>query len=110
MKQMKQRHHGQVAAEHLAFIALLRKHYRHIADRLELIWGSPECDAYINGLFLARDPDRGPMRNGRPARVGQGFPRASMRLIRTLRELHPHFEVNAPKTDEWGAQVERRVA
>jgi hypothetical protein len=109
MKQMKQRQHIQVASEHLAFIALLRAHYRHIANRLEVIWGSPECDAYINSLFLARDPDKGPMRNGRPARVGQGFPKAAMRIIRTLREIHPHFEVNAPRSDAWGAQVERRL-
>jgi hypothetical protein len=110
MKQMRNCHvlaHHSV--EHLAFIALLRPRYRHIAHRLELIWGSPECDAYLNGLFLARDPDKGPMRNGRPARVGAGFPKPAMRVIKVLREIHPHFAQNTPRGDAWGAEMERRM-
>ena len=111
MKEMKQRHpHFHVPEEPMAFIKLLRPKYDHIANRLELIWGSPECDAYINSLFMARDPDRGPMRNGRPARVGKGFPAPAMRAIKTLRELHPRFEENSPIKDGWGNHIERRSA
>lgn len=110
MKQMRQRQVPTPQGEvHLAFIALLRQKYGHIAHRLELIWGSPECDAYLNGLFLARDPDQGPMRNGRPARVGMGFPKPAMRALKVLRELHPHFPQNAPRVDAWGAAMERRM-
>ena len=93
----------------MAFIRLLKPKYNHIALRLEHIWGSPECDAYINSLFMARDPDRGPIRNGRPARVCQGFPSTAMRAIKTLRELHPRYAVNAPKADAWGFHHEKRV-
>jgi hypothetical protein len=110
MKEMKQRHpHFHVPEEPMAFIKLLRPKYGHIANRLELIWGSPECDAYINSLFMACDPDRGPARNGRPARVGQGFPAPAMRAIETLREIHPRFAINTPASDAWGFHHEKRV-
>lgn len=106
MKEMKQHHpHFHVPEEPMAFIKLLRPKYDHIANRLELIWGSPECDAYINSLFMAR----GPARNGRPARVGQGFPAPAMRAIETLREIHPRFAINTPASDVWGFHYEKRV-
>ena len=110
MKEMTQRHpHFHVPEEPMAFINLLKPKYKHIADRLELIWGSPECDAYINSLFMARKPDRGPVHNGHPARVGQGFPAPAMRAIETLREIHPRFAINTPASDVWGFRREKHL-
>jgi hypothetical protein len=92
---------GQTSHEQDAFIAILAPRFPHIATRLTLIWGSPECEQYINSLFMSRNGDETAKVNGRFLRRRAGFPGFAIRALRVLRELHPHFPTVAADAAAW---------
>ena len=57
-------------------IPYLEYAHPHIAVRIKMMWGLPECDQYINKLLL-------------PIRVGrEGFDEPSIQSLIALQELH----------------------
>ena len=70
-----------------AHVTLIGQEFPHVEERLRLIWGSPECCAYLNTLTLSD-------RTGRA-----GFPPHIFRHLIDLQKIHP-VQLAAP--DHWG--------
>ena len=72
----------------------IKETHPHIDSRLKLLWGTKECYALFETLFLdTRDGAR------------KGFPRTSASAIYKLHELHDtHFPQFMKKSDIWTNQ------
>lgn len=70
-------------------IAALEYEHPHIALRVKMLWGLPECGDYIRKLLLPRRPDH------------KGFSEPVARSLMSLQELHGKLFPQA--SDVWGS-------
>lgn len=59
---------------------ILRKHHARIADSIQLFWGHPECDEFIQKLVFNADDES--------VRVRAGFKPEVLEAIMNLSSLH----------------------
>jgi len=70
-------------------LAILKDSYPRIASAIELMWGHPECEDYVNKLIL----------NDRGSR--QGFPKDAMSALLGLFRLHTQAFSFQSDFDKW---------
>lgn len=69
-------------------ISAISINFKHVSDRISLLWGYPELNKYFDDLVIDK-------RGGR-----QGFPEQVMSAIFFLQELHSTV-VKPPQNDVW---------
>ena len=73
--------------------AVLGEKFKRILDKIDLLWGSPECEHYFSSL-VTTDPTRGQR---------QGFPPEVMAAILLLHNFHAsEFVFDDGKDDHYG--------
>ena len=73
--------------------AVLEVSFKRILDKIDLLWGSPECEHYFSSL-VTTDPTRGQR---------QGFPPEVMAAILLLHNFHAsEFVFDDGKDDHYG--------
>ena len=73
--------------------AVLEVSFKRILDKIDLLWGSPECEQYFSSL-VTTDPTRGQR---------QGFPPEVMAAILLLHNFHAsEFVFDDGKDDHYG--------
>ena len=72
--------------------AVLEVSFKRILDKIDLLWGSPECEHYFSSL-VTTDPTRGQR---------QGFPPEVMAAILLLHNFHASEFVFDDKDDHYG--------
>lgn len=73
--------------------AVLAASFQRILDKIDLLWGSPECEQYFHSL-ITTDPSRGQR---------QGFPTDVMAAILLLHNFHASkFNFDDGKDDHYG--------
>ena len=69
------------------YIEFEDQQFPHIQEKLEVLWGEPECYAYLKTLTVSDRDDR------------MGFPQAVFRSLVELLVLHPAVETE--RSDLW---------